>query len=323
MIQFEITPNDIIQADNRISNYIVKTPVLYSQNLKKDYDLDVKLKLENQQVSGSFKPRGSINKILKTRNSFKDPSYVAPTAGGHGVGLSYAGKVLGVDVEIHMPKSADKDRIRDIKENGAKLFFHESVEAASIIAKRKAKKEGKIFVSAYDDLDMIEGAGTMAFESMDEFSDIDCLVCGVGGGGYISGMAIILKSINPDLHIIGVQQNKAAFLKRWYDTQKYPGDYKLDYSIAEGIGGYIEKDCVTWPIVNSLVDEFISVSENDIKQTLLWMLDRHKVYTEPSGVVGLTAIMANRHYFKKFNHIFTVISGQNMSLDKFKGQIMN
>jgi threonine dehydratase len=304
-------------AADRINPYIVKTPIELSQQLLQDFGIHVYLKLENLQVSGSFKPRGGFNKILKTMLSHPHSEFVAPTAGGHGVGLSYAAKVLGVKVHIMMPKSADKDRIKDITNNGATIQFFDSVEEARAAARRAEKEKGYVFVSAYNDIEMIEGAGTMALELLEQVPNIDCLVCGVGGGGYIAGMAVILKQFNPNIKIIGVQQNTTPCIYNWFKTGAYQA---LPYvpSIAEGVGAMVEEDCITLPYIRQYADDFLLVTDSQIKDTLNWTFANQKYYVEPSGIVGLTAIRNNKVYFQKFKNVVTVVSGRNISFERLK-----
>jgi threonine dehydratase len=311
----------IQSAADRINPFIVKTPIELSQQLLHDFDTNVYLKLENLQVSGSFKPRGGFNKIIKTILTHPHAEFVAPTAGGHGVGLSYAARILGVKVHIMMPKSADKDRIKDITNNGATIQFFDSVEEARDAAQLAEKEKGFVFVSAYNDTEMIEGAGTMALELLDQIPNIDCLVCGVGGGGYIAGMAVVLKQFNPEIKIIGVQQDTTPCIYNWFKT----GEYKaLPYvpSIAEGVGAMVEEDCMTLPYIRQYADDFLLVTDAQIKETLNWTFANQKYYVEPSGIVGLTAIRNNIDYFKPFKNIVTVVSGRNISFERLKTLIL-
>jgi threonine dehydratase len=312
-----ITPQAIFEAKKRIESYILNTPVELSQQLVKDLGTNVYLKLENLQVSGSFKPRGGFNKIIKTLLANPNAQFVAPTAGGHGVGLSYTAKVLGAKAHIMMPKSADKDRIKDITNNGASIQFFESVEAARDEAKHAEKEKGYVFVSAYNDAEMIEGAGTMAVELLAQLPEMDCLVCGVGGGGYLAGMAIVLKQFNPNIKIIGVQQDTTPCIYNWFKTGEYRA---LPYlpSIAEGVGAMVEKDCITLPYIEKFADDFLLVTDTQIKETLNWTFANQKYHVEPSGIVGLTAIRNNADYFKSFKNIVTVVSGRNISYERLK-----
>jgi len=312
-----ITIQDIIKAKKRISPYIIETPLEYSPRLLDEIGSEVYLKLENLQVSGSFKPRGGLNKIIKTKETNPKAEFVAPTAGGHGVGLSYSAKILDSKVHILMPESVDSDRLKDIKNNGASIQTFKSIPEATLKAKRLEKEKGFVFVSAYNDTEMIEGAGTIGIELLSQIPDIDCLVCGVGGGGYLAGIGIVLKAINPDIKIYGVQQENAPFLADWFKAKKYPSNFKAKPSIAEGIGAEVEEDTITWAYINNFVEDFIVISEEEIKDTLKWTIENHKYYVEPSGIVGLAGIRKKPDIFKGYKKIVTVITGRNMSFDKF------
>lgn len=309
-----ITSKDILLAKQRIAPYIRQTPVEFSHPLRSELGLNVHFKLENLQVSGSFKPRGGLNKILKNPSA----EFVAPTAGGHGVGLSYAASQLDAKAHILMPKSADGDRIRDIEANGASIQFFDSVPEARQKAKELEAAHNYVFVSAFNDREMIEGGGTIGVELLQQLPGLDCLVCGVGGGGYIAGMGILLKSINPKLKIFGVQQENAPFLAEWFKTKTYPKDMIIKPSMAEGIGAQVEEESITWPYIEQLVDDFLIVTEEDIKESLLWLLSQHKHYVEPSAVVGLAAIRKYPEMFRSFEQICTVLTGRNMSFEKFQ-----
>lgn len=309
-----IKPTDILQAKERIAPYIRQTPVELSQPLQKELGLNVHLKLENLQVSGSFKPRGGFNKILK----YPSDEFVAPTAGGHGVGLSYAANQLGAKVHILMPKSADSDRIKDIEANGATIQFFDSVPEARAKARELEAAKNYVFVSAFNDTEMVEGGGTIAVELLEQLPNLDCLVCGVGGGGYIAGMGILLKAINPSIKIYGVQQENAPFLAEWFKHKTYPKGLIMQPSIAEGIGAEVEEESITWPYIEKLVDDFFVVNEEEIRNSLLWLLKAHKHYAEPSAVVGLAAIRKHADQFRNFKSVCTILTGRNMSFSKFQ-----
>lgn len=242
---------------------------------------------------------------------------MAPTAGGHGVGLSYAANQLGAKVHILMPKSADSDRIKDIEANGASIQFFDSVPEARARAKELEAAHNYVFVSAFNDPEMIAGGGTIAVELLEQLPNMDCLICGVGGGGYIAGMGILLKALNPKIKIYGVQQENAPFMAEWFKTKSYPKKLAIKPSIAEGIGAEVEADSITWPYVEQLVDDFFVVSETEIKGSLLWLLKNHKYYVEPSAVVGLAALRKHPNLFQSYHSICTVLTGRNMSYEKF------
>lgn len=216
-----------------------------------------------------------------------------------------------------MPENADSDRLKVIKNNGASIHTFKSIPEARIKAKELEKEKGYVFVSAYNDIEMIEGAGTIGIELLNQVPNIDCLVCGVGGGGYLAGIGIVLKAINPNIKIYGVQQENAPFIADWFKTKKYPEKFNVKPSIAEGIGSEVEKDTITWDYINEFVEDFLIVSEEEIKDTLKWIMKNHKYYIESSGVVGLAGIIKYPEIFKNYKAVTTIITGRNMSYDKF------
>jgi threonine dehydratase len=320
----EITVGDIEQACKRIQPYVVKTPVEYSNLLSKQTNCNVYLKLENFQYSGSFKPRGSFNKILSyIEQNGKKPEMIAPTAGGHGVGLSYAADKLRVKANIYMPESADPDRKKIIRQYNASVRLFKNVSEARVSALKDAKENSQVFLSAYNDRAMIEAGGTVGLEVQEQLPDLDCLVLGVSGGGLLSGMAIALKQRNPDLKIVAVQQENNDFLARWHRTGLYPINYVESPTLAEGIGGIIEEECITVPYIKKFVDEYIVVTEQEIKEAVLWVLQEHKHYVEPSAAVGIAAIRKTNWENQKVKNILTVLTGRNMSLSRYKEHILD
>ncbi|MCF6264136.1 MAG: pyridoxal-phosphate dependent enzyme [Xanthomonadales bacterium] len=128
---------------------------------------------------------------------------------------------------------------------------------------------------------------------------------------------VSLKAINPNIKIYGVQQENAPFIANWFKSKKYPENFILKPSIAEGIGAEVEKDTITWDYINEFVEDFLIVSEEEIKNTVKWTMKNHKYYVEPSGIVGLSGIIKYPKIFKNYKKIATVITGRNMSYDKF------
>lgn len=320
----DITIQDIEQAYKRIQPYTINTPVEYSYALSRQSNCNIYFKLENFQNSGSFKPRGSLNKILTyIEHTGNKPEMIAPTAGGHGVGLSYAANKLQVKANIYMPETADPDRKKIIEQYNASVKLFQNVPDARVAAIKEAAENGLVFLSAYNDKAMVEAGGTVGLEVKQQLPDIDCLILGVGGGGLLSGMAIVLKQHNPQLKIIAVQQENNDFLAQWQRTNTYPESFKTSPTLAEGIGGIIEKECITVPYLKKYVDDYVTVTEQEIKEAVLWVLQEHKLYIEPSAAVGIAAIRKTDWQRHKVKNILTVVTGRNMSLLRFKKLILD
>lgn len=302
------------EAQKRIDKYILRTPLEYSHTLSELAGTKVFLKLESLQVAGSFKPRISFSKLLSLDEAARSRGAIASTAGGHGIGLSYAGKVLGVPVDIYLPKSADPRKIELIERNGARMTYFETVEDARTAAVDVADAQGKTFVSAYNDPYVIAGGGTIGLEIAADLPDTDLVLIGMGGGGVASGIAIALKDKNSGAQVWGVQSEENGVLVEWLRAGKQI-EVETRSSIAEGLGAYIESDSITFPLARKYVDGTVLVSEEEIKDAMLWALDEHQYVIEPSGAAQIAAL---RHVpAGKFRNIVIVVTGRNISRERY------
>lgn len=309
-----VTAEMVREARKRIGQYVLRTPLEYSHTLSDLAASNVFLKLESLQVAGSFKPRISFSKLLSLDETARRRGVIASTAGGHGIGLSYAGKVLGVQVDIYLPRSADPRKVELIERNGARLTYFETVEDARLAATKAADAEGKTYVSAYNDPEVIAGGGTIGLEIAEDLPDNDLVLIGMGGGGVASGIAIALKDANPDAQVWGVQSEENGVLVEWLRAGKQI-EVETRSSIAEGLGAYIESDSITFPLAKKYVDSTILVSEEEIKDAMLWALDEHQYVIEPSGAAQLAALKQVPQ--GKFKNIVIVVTGRNISRERY------
>lgn len=302
--------SEIYKAHKRIKQYIRNTPLDYSFQLSKELRTSIYLKLENLQVTGSFKPRGSLNKLL---NQKPQRGVIASTAGNHGIGVSYAAYKLGIKADIYLPTWADKNKIAKLEQYGANLRFFETVELAREAAHKLAKEQDLMFISAYNDVDMITGGGTIGLEIFDECPDVDLVVVGVGGGGFASGICCALKQLNPHIQIIGVQAEKSAMMTHWLKHQKVV-NVPLETTIAEGLAVNMEHDTITFPILRKHLDQMILVSEDEIKDALKWALTEHQMVFEPSGAATIAGL--RKLSLESFKNVVGIITGQNISMSR-------
>lgn len=313
-LAFSVNANLIHAAQQRIHEYVLHTPLEYSHSLSQAAGANVFLKLENLQVAGSFKPRISFNKLLSLNEETRERGAIASTAGGHGIGLSHAGKVLGVPVDIYLPRSADPRKVELIKRNGAQLTYFDTVEEARVAAVAAAKRDAKTFVSAYNDPQVIAGGGTIGLEIAGDLPETDLVLVGMGGGGVASGIAIALKDSNAGAQVWGVQSGENGVLVGWLRAGKQI-EIEVRESIAEGLGAYIELDSITFPLAQKYVDSTILVSEDSIKDAMLWALDEHQYVIEPSGAAQIAAL--DQVPRGKFKNIVIVVTGRNISRERY------
>lgn len=285
-----IALDDVIAASARIRPHVRRTPLEYSPALSQQAGVDVYLKMECWQLTGSFKPRISFNKLLTLTPEARAQGVIASTAGGHGLGLSHAARSLGVPAHIYLPRGADAGKVYAMRRNGATLTFFESVEAARGAAVAEAARSGLTFISAYNDPAIIAGGGTVGLEIAEDLPDVARLVTGIGGGGLISGCAIAIGAMRQGLDVWGVQPEHSAVLAHWIAAGK-PVDVAWEPSIADGLGAFIEADSITFPLVQRHVGRMVLVREDEIRRAMAWALEQHQLVLEPSGAAPIAALL--------------------------------
>jgi threonine dehydratase len=312
----ELLPSHVIAARRGISPYIRHTPLEPNASLSRLAGSPVLLKLENLQVTGSFKPRGSLHKLLSVRAAQPNAEFIAPTAGGHGIGLAYAAATLGARAHVYLPRSADPDKVRMIQEYGAHLEYFDSVPLAREAARRVATERGYTFLSAYNDRHMMEGGGTVALEILEDCPHVQTVIVGVGGGGLIAGMGVVLKAANPRIRLIGVQPESSAVLAQWHRHGQPVDVQDVRPSIAEGIGAQVEKELLPWPYLQRLVDEFVLVSDDELREALRWCVADTRYILEPSAAAGLAAL--RKLMPRALGPTVLVLTGRNVSWRRFE-----
>jgi len=310
-----VTLKAIYAAAGRIRQTICRTPLEPAQTLSALVGAEVRLKMENLQYTGSFKLRGAVNVLASLDADQRSAGVIAPTAGNHGLGLACAGHAAGIPVSIFLPYSADPIKVSAMKSYGAQITFFEDIEEARQAALVTAEQSGATFVSAYNNEQMIVGAGTVGLEIMEEWADADVILVNIGGGGLASGIATAIKAINPATEVWAVQSEASPTFANWTEAgETIP--VELSASIAEGISGYIEPEAMTWPLIRDRVDRVLLVSEAEIKAAMLFMLNQHSHVTEPSGVPAVAAAL---RYAKELSgrKVVCVVSGRNISGSRY------
>ncbi|MGG1396846.1 threonine/serine dehydratase [Bacillus salipaludis] len=305
-----ITLQHIIQAHGRIKPYIRHTPLEYNGELSRLYDSDIYFKLENLQVTGSFKARGAFNKLLTLQKNQREQGVIAPSAGNHGIGLAYAAQRLNVPAFVYLPFDADESKVKALERYGAVITYFDSIEEARVSALRAAKETGYTFVSAYNNRRMIEAGGTIGLEILEDLTDVDTVITCLGGGGLTAGLCIALKSINPNIKVWGVQTKNSPTFAIWHQNGEVcPVD--LQPSIAEGLSGPIEPETVTFPIIHEHIDRILTITDEEIIDAMKSML-RHQYIVEPSGAAGIAALKQLGIEIKG-RKIAVVVTGRNIS----------
>jgi threonine dehydratase len=308
---------DIYLAQRRIRDIVRRTPLEPSPFFSEACGGEVYLKLENLQLTGSFKIRGALNKMLQLSPEERKRGVVTASAGNHAQGIGYGAKMLGIEATIIVPRNTPKTKVEAIRRYGVDLILHgENYDEAEKKARELERELSKVYVSPYNDYDIIAGQGTVGLEMWEEKNDLEVILVPVGGGGLISGVALALKSLNPDIEIIGVQSRASPVM---YESirQGRIVEIPLGESIAEGLHGGIEEGSVTFDLVKVLVDDIILVEEEDIGAAIALLLEHHHQVAEGAGAVGLAALMTDDKRFAG-RRIGVVISGGNIDISLIK-----
>ncbi|MBA7465558.1 pyridoxal-phosphate dependent enzyme [archaeon] len=308
---------DIYEARRRIRQYVRETPLDGSPFLGDLCGGEVRLKLENQQLTGSFKARGALNRILKLTPEERRRGVVTASSGNHAQGVGYAARMLDMDATIVVPSETPNVKREAIRRYGVKLIVHSGdYDAAERYARKLEAEEGRVFVSAYNDLDIVAGQGTIGLEVTEAWPEMDVVLVPVGGGGLISGIGCAIKGVDSGIQVLGVQSVASPVM---YESLREGQivELELDESIAEGLYGGIEEGSVTFDLCRRYVDEIVLVQEETILEAMGRLLKHQHQVVEGAGAVGAAAIMEDPKRFKD-KRIGVVVSGGNVEADLLK-----
>jgi len=302
---------DIYEARRRIRQYVRETPLDGSPFLGDLCGGEVRLKLENQQLTGSFKVRGALNRILKLTPEERLEGVITASSGNHAQGIGYAARMLDIDATIVVPSETPNVKREAIRRYGVKLIVHsEDYDAAERYARKLEAEEGRVFVSAYNDLDIVAGQGTIGLEVTEAWPEMDVVLVPVGGGGLISGIGCAIKGVDSGIQVLGVQSVASPVMCESLREGQIV-ELELDESIAEGLYGGIEEGSVTFDLCRRYVDEIVLVQEETILEAMGRLLKHQHQVVEGAGAVGAAAIMEDPERFKD-RRVGVVVSGGNV-----------
>ncbi|MEZ4871532.1 MAG: threonine ammonia-lyase [Bdellovibrionales bacterium] len=308
-----ITFDDVVAAQKLIKEHVIRTQVSYSGNTSQLLGCDVFFKHENDQKTGSFKVRGALNKIGNLSESEQKKGIVASSAGNHAQGVAYSSHRVGVPAKIVMPKFSPLIKAKATEHYGAEVIFHGEVyDDAYEYARQLEAEYGYTFVHAFNDPHVIAGQGTAALEIMDQIDDLDSIVVAIGGGGLISGLATVLKHVNPKIKIYGVVSAQAPNMLGLFKNtpEKYP--YISGDTIADGIAVKKANAFVCDNYIKKLVDDIITVTDDEICEAMVWMMERTKSVVEGCSAAVLAGAIKSDWDFGQKTCLF--LSGGNVDL---------
>ncbi|MGZ0710393.1 threonine ammonia-lyase (plasmid) [Coraliomargarita sp. W4R53] len=304
---------DFEDAAASLQGVIRETPLDVSDHLSEILGAPVYLKLENLQRTGSFKIRGATYRLSRLTEAERSRGVVAASAGNHAQGVALAAKTLGIPATIFMPLGVPVPKLLATRGYGADVILDgATVETPLRLAAEFADRTGAIFIHPFDHADVIAGQGTLGLELIDAIPDLDTVILGIGGGGLIAGVAAAVKAraaaLGRTIRVIGVQaENSAAYPSSLQAGE--PLTVSTKPTIADGIA-VARPGNLPFEMIRDLVDEVVTVSEDDIARALLVLLERAKQVVEPAGAVGVAAILAGK--IQATGPTVTVLSGGNI-----------
>ena len=301
---------DFTTAREHLQKVLLPTHLIYSPIFSEESGNQIYIKPENLQKTGAFKIRGAYNKINKLTEEEKKRGVIASSAGNHAQGVAYAARELGIKAVIVMPKTTPLIKVQSTKKYGAEVVLYGDVyDDAYQKAKELEAQEGDVFVHPFDDIDVLEGQGTIALEILEEMPDAEVIVVPIGGGGLISGIAAAAKMIKPDIKIIGVEPSGAASATEALKKNKVITLPEAN-TIADGTAVKRIGD-LTFNCIKQYVDEVVTVDDYELTEAFLLLAEKHKLIAENSGILPLAALKKLTERGKK---VVPVVSGGNIDV---------
>ncbi len=315
MSKHPITFEDVLKAKEVIEGNVIHTLFEHSASCSEWIGKSIFLKFENQQKTGSFKMRGAFNKMSNLSKEQLSKGVSACSAGNHAQGVALSARLLGAPSYIVMPEIAPTAKIMATQSYGAQVILHGSVfDEAYEHCLKLSKEKALTLVHPYEDADVIAGQGTIALEIFDQIKDIDTFVIPLGGGGLIAGMATVIKHLNPKAKVIGVVSHRASGMKRLIDSKgKLEAKYESTSTIADGIAIKKPSKLMYDQYVSRLVDDVVEVTDSEMAEAMVFLLERAKAVVEGAAGAALAAAKKYPNLLGEKNCI--LLCGGNVDLN--------
>jgi threonine dehydratase len=308
---------EISAAEQRIRPYVRETPVDESAALGQATGARVLLKMEHLQLTGSFKLRGAMNRLLSLTPDEKGKGIVTASSGNHGAAVAYGLKALGCPGVIFVPENASPAKVANIRAYGAEVRTHATDSGVTeIFARRHAEETGRVYVSPYNDPLVVAGQGTIGAELARQADRIDALFVALGGGGLISGIAGYLKESGRPVEVVACSPENSAVMHhsaaagRILEMESKP-------TLSDGTAGAVEPGAITLDLCRRLVDRYVLVSESEIRDAMRLIMDRHHTLIEGAAGVAVAGLLKERDRFAGRN-VVVVLCGANISRERLK-----
>ncbi len=312
---------EVIAAEKRIRKHIYETPLEYSPVLSRMRDCNVYLKLENIQISGSFKLRGATNKFLSLTPEQKGGYIVSASSGNHGAAFAYTLDKFGGKGVIYLPETVSPTKLESLKlfKVDIELFGNDGIKSETL-AKETARKNNQVFVSPYNDPQIVGGQGTIGIELKRQLKHIDAVFVPVGGGGLMSGVAGYLKETESSISIIGCQPVNSKVM---YESIKAGRllDLESKPTISDGTMGGIELGAFTFELCQKYVDEYVLAEEDEIKKAIRFLLEKHYLLVEGAAALQVASFLKTQGNYAGKN-VILILSGKRIGIEALKSVLV-
>lgn len=311
-----VTLADIEQARERIMPYLQPSPLFRTRTLGEMSGTQLWLKAENLQRTGSFKIRGALNAILQLTPEQREHGVITLSAGNHGQGLAYAASLAKVRCVVFMPENATPTKVAAIKGYGAEARFAPTMKEVFAAMDAFRKEHGLHYVHPFGDPAIIAGQGTVALEILESLPDVEAITVGIGGGGLISGTLVAMKSLKPNVRVVGVEPVGAPTVTNSLLAGEPVTLDQID-SVADGLAAPFGAEA-TQAIIAPLVDDVVLLEDDEFIRGMQLILERAKLLVEPSGASGVAALLAKKAGVPEGAKSVAILSGGNVDLGKLK-----
>ncbi len=307
-----LDPAIVLAARERIASRVHRTPMLRSSSLSAVLGIDLAFKAELFQRTGSFKVRGALHKLSCLSADAAANGLVTISAGNHAAALAYAAREAGLRCTVVMPQAANPTKVRATEAYGAEVVLHGSVQEAFVRCHELEKERGLLYIHAFDDPEIVAGAGTLGLEVLEQVPELDTVLVPIGGGGLISGVALAVKHLRPRARVIGVEPEGAAVMWASLEAGRALRVDQLS-TLADGLAPPMVGE-LNFQIVQRYVDGVVKVSDAEILDAMRLLMSRCKLVVEPAGAAAFAALMARRVSVTGGERVVVVLSGGNVDL---------
>lgn len=303
---------DVLRARRVVRRYLPRTPLLLSRPLSRSWGFQMHIKYENHQPIGAFKVRGGLNLLASLETSARARGVITASTGNHGQSIAYAARTFGVRAIIVMPEASNPDKVEAMADLGAELLFHgRDFEDARLKAEQLARDQGLYYVHPANEPLLIAGVGTIGLEILEDLPEVQTIIVPIGAGSGVCGTSIVAKAINPRIRVIGVQAEKAPSVFLSWKARRPVATADCD-TFAEGLATRTAFE-LPLSIMQDLIDDIVLVSEDELKQAIVLLLEKAHTVAEGAGAASTAAAIKLQGSLQG-QHVVCVLSGGNLPL---------